>query len=50
MDKIRIGGTTWVEITQFAEANNVTIQTVYNWIKSGKVEKKTFFGKTLIKL
>jgi len=35
-------------IPEYARERGVTVQTVYNWIKDGKLKTKTILGKKLI--
>jgi hypothetical protein len=35
---------------EYAKEKNVTVQTVYNWIKDKQVETKRLMNMTLIKL
>lgn len=37
-------------IPEYAKYQGVTIQTVYNWIKDGKVKTKIILGKKVILL
>ncbi len=47
---IKIKGTRYADIKEFADIKQVTIQTVYNWIRDGVVETKTIMDKKFIKL
>ena len=37
-------------LIDYAKTKNVTRQTVYNWIESGKVEAVNLFGRRFIKI
>jgi len=45
-----INGKQYLSITEYANKNNVTIQTVYNWIKEKKVTVKKLMDKQLIEM
>ena len=47
---IKIGKKNYQYIEDYAKANSKTIQTVYNWIKDGKVKSRKMLNKTLIEL
>ena len=40
----------YLSIAEYANKNNVTIQTVYNWIKEKKVTVKKLMDKQLIEV
>ena len=46
---IRVNNEQYITLQEYAERENVTIQTVYNWIKNKKVETKKIMNTTLIK-
>ena len=37
-----------IGVEDYAKSKGVTIQTVYNWLKAGKVKKVQFMGKYFI--
>lgn len=45
-DKINPANLRTVE--QFAKDHNVVRQTVYNWIKEGRIKQVTFLGKSFV--
>ena len=46
---IRVNNEQYLTLQEYAKRENVTIQTVYNWIKNKKVETKKIMNMTLIK-
>ena len=46
---IRVNNEQYIPLQEYAKRENVTIQTVYNWIKNKKVETKKIMNMTLIK-
>jgi predicted transcriptional regulator len=47
---IKINDSLYLTLHEYAKEKNVTIQTVYNWIKDKRVETKKLMNMTLIKL
>ena len=47
---VTINNQQYLTVHEFAKEKNITIQTVYNWIKDKKVEVKKMMNMTLIKL
>lgn len=47
---IKINGEEFLTVHEYAKDKNVTIQTVYNWIKDKQVETRKLMNMTLIKL
>lgn len=47
---VTIDGVKYVSISSYARLKGVTIQTVYNWIKTKRVETRQLLNSTLIKL
>ena len=47
--KNRVNNEQYLTLQEYAKRENVTIQTVYNWIKNKKVETKKILNMTLIK-
>ena len=47
---IKINGARHMTVHEYAKEKGVTIQTVYNWIKTKEVETKRCMNMTLIKL
>ncbi len=47
---IKIKDKQYLEIEVYAKHKGKTIQTIYNWIKEGKVNVRKLMGKTLIEL
>ena len=50
MDKIVIQGTTYMTVNSYAKYKGVTIQTVYNWIKSNKVDTKKMLSALFVRV
>jgi len=50
MDKIVIQGTTYMTVNSYAKYKGVTIQTVYNWIKSNKVDTKKMLSAVFVRV
>ena len=50
MNKVNISGNIYLSIPDYAEYCDVTVATVYNWIKDGKVETRKLLNTTFIKL
>ena len=50
MDKIVIQGTTYMTVNSYAKYKGVTIQTVYNWIKTNKVETKKMLSAVFVRV
>lgn len=47
-EKIKIDPRNLYTITDYHKMMGVTIQTIYRWIKEGKVKKVEFLGKEFI--
>lgn len=47
---IKIGDINYMTPSELATKENVTVQTIYNWIKEGKYKTRKLMDKTLIKV
>lgn len=50
MDSVEIAGEKFMTPKDYAAKNKMCFKTVYNKINAKKIETKTFFGKTLVKV
>lgn len=50
MNKITTSEGTFYSVNEYAKYKDVTIQTVYNWIKDKKVETKKILSNTFVKV
>lgn len=48
MDNKKINPQDLMTVNDFARRHGVTRQTVFNWVKDGKVKKAAFLGKEFI--
>ena len=47
---IKIGDKKYLEVKEYARHKGKTVQTVYNWMKEGKVKTRKLMDKVLIEL
>jgi hypothetical protein len=47
---VKINGDEYLTVHEYAKHQQITVQTVYNWIKDKKVDTKKVMNMTLIKL
>jgi excisionase family DNA binding protein len=45
---MNLNPTNLLTVENYAKSNAVTRQTVYNWIKEGKIKKVKFLGKSFV--